>query len=371
LVVLAVIGLHAGVTRSLSLRMAEFSAAALMPRRMEVVYVREMALSAPPATPTPVVGPLPGIPSKPVSRKVVKAPTPAASAARAPSEESQPPSKAASAPEEQAPLNVALTPPEAPSQPMPALPDEGPQVPEVQETPSLNTAGSADPTSAAPAFSWPASTRLSYILTGNYRGELHGSAQVEWVRIGTRYQVHLDVSIGSGLITRRMSSEGEITSEGLTPERYDEENKAFFRAPRRRTMRFETDAVVLANGERSHRLPGTQDTASQFVQLTYLFASNPGVLTPGNTVEVPLALPRHVSRWVYDVLAPTTLSTPFGAVEAFHLKPRRAVMKNDDLSFEVWVAPQLQYLPVRIRITQDEETYLDLVISRRPELAAS
>jgi hypothetical protein len=43
---------------------------------------------------------------------------------------------------------------------------------------------------------------------------VHGEAQVEWLREGTRYQVHMDVSVGPSfapLMSRRVSSEGEIT----------------------------------------------------------------------------------------------------------------------------------------------------------------
>ncbi len=35
-------------------------------------------------------------------------------------------------------------------------------------------------------FAWPASTRVTYVLTGNYRGEVSGQAQVEWIRVGAQ-----------------------------------------------------------------------------------------------------------------------------------------------------------------------------------------
>ena len=79
---------------------------------------------------------------------------------------------------------------------------------------------------------------------------------------------------------------------------------------------------MLANGKRRATLPGVQDTASQFVQLTWLFTTQPELLRAGNTIEVPLALPRNVDRWVYDVLGEETLYAPFGAVDTLHLKPR-------------------------------------------------
>jgi hypothetical protein len=36
----------------------------------------------------------------------------------------------------------------------------------------------------------------------------------------------------------------------------------------------------------------------------------------------------------------------------------------------MWFAPSLQYLPVRILIRQDAQTYVDLLIDRLPEQAA-
>jgi hypothetical protein len=237
---------------------------------------------------------------------------------------------------------------------------------------AAGVAAAAASAAVAAPFEWPASTRLSYILTGNYRGEVHGQAQVEWVRVESRYQVHLDVTVGPSfapLITRRMSSDGELTAQGLSPRRYDEDTKVMFRERRRVTMLFEPDAVVMPGGERRERWPGIQDTASQFVQLAYQFTIQPELLRVGRTVEVPLALPRNVDRWVYEVLDEEQLYTPFGPVASFHLKPRRVNRPGGDLIAEIWFAPDLRYLPVRIRIEQDPATFIDLMISRKPELA--
>ena len=49
----------------------------------------------------------------------------------------------------------------------------------------------------AAAFDWPPSTRLTYLMNGNYRGEVQGSATVEWIRVGLRYQVHLEAIVGA------------------------------------------------------------------------------------------------------------------------------------------------------------------------------
>jgi hypothetical protein len=172
------------------------------------------------------------------------------------------------------------------------------------------------------------------------------------------------------LLSRKMTSDGHLTPDGLFPHSYDEDSKIVGRDRRRWTIRFEPDAIVMPDGHRRERWPGVQDSASQFVQLTYLFTVRPELLTAGNTIEVPLALPRNVDRWVYDVLDTETLHTPFGAVEGVHLKPRRVARKGGDLTTEIWFAPSLAYLPVRIRIQQDADTFIDLMIRRKPQLAS-
>jgi len=135
-------------------------------------------------------------------------------------------------------------------------------------------------------------------------------------------------------------------------------------------VKFEPETVLLADGQRRPRVAGVQDTASQFIQMAVLFAVRPELLRVGGTVETILALPRSVDVWVYDVLAQETLATAFGPVDTFHLKPRRTSVRSGELAAEIWFAPQLRYLPARIRIEQDAQTWVDLLIARRPELGA-
>ena len=380
---LGVLVLHGWGTRWVASRIDDFSVAAAAPARIDVAYVRTLEV----ATPTRVAMP-PQRPAPAERRRHAMRPARAAS---------QPPSGDLSAPN-----SVALAAETArasdPSPPAASASSVDPRVagtpPSGAETSPTDAASSSakssaatDPTDAAPlaalpsgaaasavpAFEWPASTRVSYHLSGNYRGEVSGSAQVEWIRAESRYQVHVDLVIGPAfapIFSRRMSSTGQLGGSGLAPDRYDEDTKIVFREPRRFTVTFEPDDVVLANGQRSERWPAMQDTASQFIQLTWLFTTRPELLTVGTRLEMPLALPRGTDRWTYDVLGEDTLVTSFGTLQAFHLKPRRGVQKAGDLSAEIWYAPALRYLPVRIRIEQDAQTFIDMMIARKPELAA-
>jgi hypothetical protein len=305
-------------------------------RRIEVSFVRDLSPTAPPLQP-------PGAPPPPRPRLKPLAPAPAASM---PEALPLPPPLPEPAPEPAPPLAELLPPPAAPAAP-------------------------ASAASAAQPFDWPPSTRLSYHLTGNVRGPVEGQARVEWLRAGTRYQVLMEASVGPSfapLYTRRDSSEGEITEQGLSPRRYELVNKLVLRDARHTIIELDGERIRLPGGQELPRPAGVQDAVSQFVHLTWLFTTQPGLLTPGRSVELMVALPRRVEPWIYDVLTVDRLDTPFGPVDAVHVKPRREPRPGDYVA-EMWVAPSLQYLPVRIIVRQDGENFVDLMIERLPQQA--
>jgi hypothetical protein len=338
-----------------------FGAGSTPPVRIEVAFVRELQPSAPPALP-PV--------ARAAARRAALPPRPAASA---PAPEPVPESVTDPVPtppavEPAPPVVAADTPPAAAvlaERPPESLPAPG-------EPAAAAAAAASAPPGTAAAFEWPPSTRLSYRLSGNYRGPVEGQASVEWLASGSRYQVHLEVSVGPSfapLFARRLSSDGAITADGLVPRRYDEETRVALREPRRLTIDFDGARVRLPGGADVAQPTGVQDSASQFVQLTWLFTMRPELLRAGHVIELPLALPRRVERWAYEVLASEPLSTPVGDLETVHVKPRREARPGRDLTAEFWVAPTLQNLPVRIIIRQDAETHVDLVLERLPQQA--
>src|SRR6185369_10633458 len=250
---------HGCVADRVAEQMSDFSVDTAMPPRIEVAYVREMEPSAP-----PVAAPAPPAPVVPKARQAKRAPG-AASAplAVAQAEPEAPPPEAAA--------------PEPPPEPVPAVAAASAPAEPLVVASAASAASAVDSPNMTDRFAWPGSTKVSYVLTGNYRGEIHGTAQVEWIRVGLRYQMNLDVTVGlpfAPLYQRRMTSEGQLTPQGLLPERYDEESKVAFKDPRRYTLRFEPDSVVLPDGSRRERWLGMQDSVSQFPQLTYLFTTH-------------------------------------------------------------------------------------------------
>ena len=341
------------------------------PPRIEVAFVRELA----PAAPPPVVAPavpaerrLAAVAAKPL----VAASAPGAAAPAAPEPprarpEPEPPPVPVPAPapelaqRSQAAAEVPASVVVAASDPLPPITAQPAPAAAALPAPAASVATVA-------AFDWPPSTRMSYKLLGHYRGPVEGTAQVDWLRQGSRYQVHLGTAIGP-VLSRHITSEGELTAQGLSPRRFDGEQKVLLRSPRRWSQRFGPELVTLTDGKEVPTLPGVQDEASQFVQLTWLFTTQPQRLKVGNAVELPLAISKRLDRWTYDIVGEEPLQFPFGEVATFHLKPRREA-GGGDLTPEIWVAPTLQYLPVRIRLTDGSGNWVDLTLEKPPLQAA-
>jgi Protein of unknown function (DUF3108) len=243
------------------------------------------------------------------------------------------------------------------------------------QTSSANPTADANATSGSDAAlavqgQWPADTRLSYLLGGYYRGDLHGNAQVQWTRPpapdaqpSDRYQVRIDISLG--LVKAQMTSQGRVRATGLQPQVYEEQLPA--RSPR--SVKLDAQDVLLTDGRRIPRpaqdLSVVQDTASQFVELGYRFSTGRAVLKEGETVSVWLARPGGLDEWIYDIGPAETIYLPvMGAVQAHHLNPRPLVTARGTITAEMWIAPSLQHLPVRIKITLNKEAHLDLLVQK-------
>lgn len=377
----AVLHLWLGARIADAVRLQAEAAARPGLQRLRADFVVELKPQAAPAPVTAVQRPRPPPPKRALQ---AAAPTPPASAPRARDEAAGTPAAPvlATAPAAQVLADAAGTLPQAPQapasaaaeadQPPPVAALAGAAVAMPASSPTSSPVLATDGPEATAAFDWPRSTRLSYRLTGHYRGPVDGTARVEWLLQGTRYQVHVEVAVGPSfapLVARRMSSDGEIGPDGLAPRYYEEETRVALRSPRRAAVQLDDRLVRLANGQQLPRPPGVQDTASQFVHLTWLFRTQPQRLRPGETVELMLALPRRVDLWTYDVQPAETVYTDAGPIEALPVRPRRLARPQGELTAEFWVAPSLQYLPVRFVIRQDDENHVDLLLDRLPQQA--
>lgn len=221
-----------------------------------------------------------------------------------------------------------------------------------------------------PGPEWPPSTRLRYRVEGHFRGPVHGDAEVEWLRQGLRYQVRLRIQIGPSLtpfLSRELLSEGRIGERGIEPERYDERTRLLLGQPRELGLRLQDGWLEFSGGRREAAPPGTQDSASQFVQLAWMLLSGRRPLEEGSEIEFPLALPRQLLPWRYELVGREQLDTVLGALETWHLRPAVDTPPGA-LRAEVWLAPAARFLPVQFHIAQQggEASWVRLILAERP-----
>jgi hypothetical protein len=224
---------------------------------------------------------------------------------------------------------------------------------------AASSPASSNADSKSALASWPVDTRLSYELGGYFRGDLHGDARVQWQREGDQYQTRVEIDLPL-LASLTLTSQGNVTPQGLAPRIYEE-----LRRSGQRITRLGDDSITLNDGRTVPRPDGVQDTASQFVELSHRFATGQDALEVGRSVSLWMARPGGLDLWTYDIVEREMLQTPaFGPVEAYRLKPRPITNPRGNITAEIWFAPSLQYLPVRIRVHMGEATFVDLLVDK-------
>jgi hypothetical protein len=344
--VAVVIALHVWVLRWLS---DALDTAPLITPMATPMFTRLLKPEAPPPQET---APRARAAARRETLAAVRAPTVAKPAAR-PSSAPQPQTAASAA---QAPASAPETPAQAPaSQPAASEPAVAAASAPAASTPAV--AAASAPVNAS-LDTWPVDTRLSYRLSGWYRGDLTGSARVQWLRQNDRYEVRVVLDLG--IFVMQFLSQGSVAADTLAPRAYQESTPG-----RTRLVQLGPDNVVLNDGRTVPKPQDVQDTASQFVELSHRFSTGKDKLVVGGTTSVWLARPGGVDLWTYDIVGREMLRTrELGVIEAFHLKPRPIANPHGNIYAEIWLAPSLQYLPVRIRITQPPDSYADILVDR-------
>ncbi len=216
-------------------------------------------------------------------------------------------------------------------------------------------------TRSLPPAQPPASTRLDYAVTGRIKGIAYNAeGQLDWALADGRYSARMEMKVFL-LGSRVQTSTGQVGPAGLSPERFADKSRsekaAHFDAVQKR-VRFSNnapDAVLL---------PGAQDRLSLFLQIAGLLQARPQAYTSGQTIEMPVVGTGDADLWRFEVGDEVTLSLPAGEMRARQI--RRLPRKEFDSTVEMWLAPALQHLPVRLRVTQANGDVADQQLSRLP-----
>lgn len=232
-------------------------------------------------------------------------------------------------------------------------------VPTASEESAKSTAAAPSASAAAPLrpLLVPASIGLAYQLEIN-SFPLPARAELRWRHDGAQYEASLSLL---SLISIVRTSKGAITAQGLEPLRYGEKMTARGET----AVHFQRDKglVSFSNNKPSVALvAGMQDEVSAFFQLAAQLGGDPRRFTLGT--EIPLqTVDSRALRSIAFVVGPVqTLELPGGRMQTLYLSHSEppAFEGSRGSKGEVWAAPALDYLPVRIRITEPSGTTYDL-----------
>lgn len=203
-------------------------------------------------------------------------------------------------------------------------------------------------------YAIPGAARLSYDVKLEIKGiPLSASGELLWQHDGKTYDARLEyrhVLLGS----RVQTSTGQLTPLGLEPIRFGDKVRSevaahFERSKNKVTFSANTPDVPLG--------PGAQDQLSVFMQLAAMLGGEPSRFTAGMDIPFQAVGPRSSETWIFKVGAVELLTLPGGAIKA--LKLTRDATGEHDSKGEVWFAPELGYLPVRIRLSQANGDFVE------------
>lgn len=220
--------------------------------------------------------------------------------------------------------------------------------------PAAAASTAASHSAAASRVAIPGSVLLRYKVSAQTRGiALQGNSRLHWQHDGAAYEAKLELS-GPLLPSRTQHSSGRITAEGLAPLRFSDKARSEEAAHFRRD---EGKVSFSSNRPDAALMAGAQDRLSVMLQLASMIAGDPARFGPGATIIIQTAGTRDAQPWQFAVEGEETLQLPGGSANA--LKLTRSPHKEFDQKVELWLALDMDYVPVRLRLTQPNGDWVD------------
>jgi len=229
-------------------------------------------------------------------------------------------------------------------------PDEMPEAePEPASQPTAEAEPAPPPLNALPP-------RIDLRFQVRY-GLARGEQTLLWVSEGEHYTL-TSVAGATGLAGVFYSgrfvqtSRGRITSRGLVPEEFWDQ-----RGDKRSSARFDMANGTLTlnpvKGAPRHFLyqGDVQDALSLFFQLAL-------TAPPDGQLAYTVFNGKKLRDYTYEVRGEEMLETALGVLRALHL----ARVADGDSRFEVWLAIDRHYLPVRVLHSDDKGNEMELVL---------
>jgi len=209
----------------------------------------------------------------------------------------------------------------------------------------------------------PPSAELKCQLNGLQRGLLiSGEGRILWMRSNyLNSNIHADFTVANEPFLHFMS-DGIINQEhGIVPFQYIEQRPN--RTESKTILGSDDHVIRFSTSNQTYpRLGGEQDPASVIWQLSGIGRHDGNAFRPDAEFKMYVAGASKADVWVIRVIAQEEVGTPMGKMQAWHLV-RTAPAGSDEQSIDIWLAPEKEWYPVKLRYTEANGDTLDLSVS--------
>lgn len=187
----------------------------------------------------------------------------------------------------------------------------------------------------------------------NVANPYYGSGEIQWSHDDKTYTLRLEVGVDI-LFTRirlySVDSAGSIAETGVKPKMMTESR----RGRSATATHFNYDVNTISFSASTATVPmteGAQDRATVLMQLASIGNADPGQFQNGREITIQVAEDKEANPFQFIVQNRETIDTRLGHLDTWHIvRPPRAGFYTSRL--DIWVAPELNWLPVQIRNTE-------------------
>lgn len=202
---------------------------------------------------------------------------------------------------------------------------------------------------------------LKYDVEALRKGDMvYGSGKIDWQSDGQTYAVNGEAGVLFFTLLD-FRSHGLIDEHGVSPVMYTQ--KRFRKSATNTHFHRERELISFSASTLSYpRLGGEQDRASLIWQLAAIGRADPEQFVAGEDLSFLVAGVRDLQNWQIKVMHQEEVETGEGRLTAWRVS-RIPPASSYEQRLDIWLAPELGWYPVKLRHTDYNGEYLDMILS--------
>lgn len=208
----------------------------------------------------------------------------------------------------------------------------------------------------------PPSAELKYDVQALREGQtFYGYGKIHWQAAENHYTITGEAGVLFFTLLD-FRSEGMIDDFGVAPIIYAEKKRR--RSETNTHFHRERNEISFSASTRSYpRKGGEQDRASVVWQLAGIGRGDSEKFMPDAEIDLFVAGVRDAETWRIRVIGMEEIEIGTGKVSAWHVVriPRPG---SYDQQLDIWLAPEQEWFPVKLRYTETNGDYLDMSLSK-------